>query len=90
VPPVPTTARLVTTVTVSSNWETGYCANVDVQNQGANAVDWKVAFTTPGVIKNLWNANYSQQGNTVTAEGLSWNNSINPNGKISFGFCASK
>jgi len=75
---------------VTSDWNSGYCANVVVSNPNSYAVDWTISFTVEGIINNLWNANYQQSGNQVTAEGLSWNNLVSANGQVSFGFCAQR
>ncbi len=54
------------------------------------AVDWATQFEIEGTVSSLWNASYSQQGNVVSVEGLSWNNTISPNQSISIGFCATR
>ncbi len=75
-------------VTINDDWGTGYCAVVDVVNNTSSSVDWVVSFQIEGAIRNMWSANYQQSGNTVTAEGVSWNNIVNPGKSQSFGFCA--
>jgi len=77
-------------VTINDDWGAGYCAQVDVTNATSSAVDWIVSFTIEGSIRNLWNAIYQQAGNTVTAEGVSWNNTVQPGGTVNFGFCANR
>lgn len=83
-------APLTTEVTITSEWASGYCADVDIRNNSSATVDWVVSFDIEGVVDNLWNAHYSQDGVTVSAEGLSWNNLAPANSSISFGFCANK
>lgn len=63
----------------TSDWGSGYCADVTLTNPNSIAIDWKVTFTIEGVIYNIWNATYQQTGNQVTAEGVAWNNLIQPN-----------
>ena len=36
----------------------------------------------------MWSASYEQNGNTVTAEGVTWNNIVQLGSDRSFGFCA--
>ncbi len=81
---------LTTDVTITSEWASGYCADVDVSNNSSATVDWAVRFDIEGVVNDLWNAHYSQDGVTVSAEGLSWNDLLPANSSISFGFCANR
>jgi endoglucanase len=82
--------ELEATVNINDDWGTGYCAAVTVTNNGSTTVDWEVTFTVDGTIRDLWNASYSQSGDTVTAEGVSWNNTVNPSSSVNFGFCADR
>jgi hypothetical protein len=80
-------------MTPMSDWNTGYCRNVIVTNHSSAPVDWKVTFTLVdgGTIDNFWNVIWSQNGNQVTAEGVSWNNILQPNqSSHSLGFCAKR
>jgi len=81
---------LAVSVKINDDWGSGYCAQVKVTNNGTNVSDWKVTFTVDGVIRDLWNAVYVQTGNSVTAEGVSWNNTVNPSESVDFGFCADR
>jgi cellulase/cellobiase CelA1 len=93
------TPSLPVTLQITSNWTTGgpsgkggYCANVIATNNTSAPVDWKVTFPIPaGTIYNFWNAIWSQSGTQVTAEGLSWNNILQPGQTTqSVGFCANR
>lgn len=75
-------------VTINDDWGAGYCAQVDVINETSSSVDWTVSFSIEGTIRNLWSAEYEQDDNIVTAEGVSWNNTVQPGGTVNFGFCA--
>ncbi|MGR9053645.1 MAG: cellulose binding domain-containing protein, partial [Gammaproteobacteria bacterium] len=77
-------------VTTTTDWQSGYCADVSVANPTASAIDWQITFTVEGRIYDLWNANYLQNGNTVTADGVSWNNLVPAGGSVGFGFCANR
>lgn len=88
----PPVVYLDATVTVTGDWPTGYCANVDVTNTTAGPVDWKTTFTYQGTaIHGPWGVNYVQDGNTITAEGATTEtNILEPNGTFRFNFCADK
>jgi len=75
-------------VTINDDWGTGYCAVVTVSNNSSSAEDWVVSFPIEGSIRNMWSATYEQNGDTVTAEGVSWNNIVQAGSTQSFGFCA--
>lgn len=77
--------------TKTSEWNSGFCETVEVKNLDSESVQWQVEFVSDGVIKNLWNANYTQDGNIkVVASGVSWNNTLSSNETASFGYCADK
>ena len=86
VTPAPLTVKLTTT----NDWGSGYCTDVNIFNPNATAIDWTINFTTPGTIYNLWNAVYQQSGQQVRAEGVNWNNLVQPNQSVTFGFCANR
>lgn len=75
-------------VFINDDWGTGYCAQVTVTNNSSSSSDWVVSFPIEGNVRNLWSATYEQSGNTVTAQGVSWNNILNPGQSTGFGFCA--
>ncbi len=61
-----------------------------VANSSASNVDWLVTFPIDGRMRNIWNAVYTQDGNEVTAGGVSWNNIVRAHGTVNFGFCATR
>lgn len=75
---------------ISDDWGNGYCAVVNVKNNTATVQDWVASFPIEGNIRNMWSATYSQEGNMVTAEGVSWNNIVRSGSSTSFGFCATR
>ncbi len=75
-------------VFINDDWGTGYCAVVDVVNNTSSPVDWVVSFSIEGTVRNMWSATYTQNGDEVTAQGVSWNNTLNPGQSTGFGFCA--
>jgi endoglucanase len=87
-PTTPPTTGISTSLRITSDWTSGYCADVTVKNAGSAPVLWKVTLTVQGRINNLWNAQWSQSGSTLTASGMDYNNTVQPNGTQTFGFCA--
>ncbi|MBN1427271.1 MAG: endo-1,4-beta-xylanase [Anaerolineae bacterium] len=89
--PAPPPGVSVTVSPPVSDWGSGYCSNVTVKNNTGAPVDWAVTFTVDGTIYTLWNAIWSQSGNTVAAEGVGWNNILQPGeSSHSIGFCANR
>jgi cellulase/cellobiase CelA1 len=88
--PTPTGARIQATTTVTSDWGTGYTANVAVKNTGTSSVDaWTLALKSPVSIANIWNAEIvSHVGDTYTVHNVGWNHAIAPGQEITFGFQA--
>lgn len=89
--PVPSPGGSVSVELVpQSDWTSGYCAEVHVRNTERAPVDWVVSFPVEGTVRELWNALYTVEGRTVTAEGLDWNNLVYPDQPVVFGFCANR
>jgi hypothetical protein len=84
----PATPGIRTTSTTTSAWEDGYCVRVRVDNDGADAVTWRVVFEQDGTIATLWNATAeaADDGSTVFA-GADWNATLSPGGWTTFGLC---
>lgn len=89
-PTTPPGGALATRVAVRSDWGAGYCADVTVTNGSAAPVDWRVTVSIDGVLTQLWNAVASAAGGQLTAEGVAWNDIVQPGASVSFGFCAAR
>jgi endoglucanase len=76
--------------TVTSDWGAGYCSTVVVATTSATPIDWRVSFAIDGAVRELWSALWSQSGAAVTAEGLSWNNTVVRGSPAQFGYCANR
>ncbi|MEY9871606.1 cellulose 1,4-beta-cellobiosidase [Streptacidiphilus sp. MAP12-33] len=77
--------------TISSDWGSGFNANVTVTNTGTAATTgWNVTWTFGGnqAVSNTWNATDTQSGASVTATNMSYNGAIAVGGNTSFGFGA--
>ncbi|RMG87837.1 MAG: PKD domain-containing protein, partial [Bacteroidetes bacterium] len=76
---------------VTSNWGTGYCANVTITNNGSSAINgWTLIFDLNANITSLWNGTWTNNGsNNYTVNDAGWNANIPAGGSRTFGFCAS-
>ena len=79
---------LETAVSVTSDWGSGYCANIDITNNGASNSEWTVTVPIEGNVSSLWNATWVQEGELLTVEGVSWNRTLAPGGSVQVGYCA--
>ncbi len=78
------------TVSVQSDWGSGYCHNVKVVNTGTAPLTWSVTLPVEGTVNNSWNAAYTAPGASMTFSGLDWNAQLQPGASTSFGFCATR
>lgn len=88
----PASGNCVATMTVTNSWNGGFQAEVTVSNRGSSPINgWTASWTWPGgqTINSLWNATYTQSGNTVTARNAPYNGTIPANGSVTFGLVGS-
>ncbi|WP_437562289.1 expansin EXLX1 family cellulose-binding protein [Sorangium sp. So ce542] len=80
----------VAALTRSSDWGSGYCANVNVVNEGTTPVtSWTVVIDLrQSTLSNLWEAQSSRSGSLLTVTPASGRGQIPVGGAASFGFCA--
>jgi len=74
---------------IVNDWGNGSTNTVTIENNSNTAKDgWVLTFTFTGnqKISNLWNADFTQSGQSVVVKNLSYNSLIPANGSISFGF----
>jgi hypothetical protein len=76
------------TYTVSSQWSTGFGANVTIVNNGAAVSSWTFGFAFPSgqSVTQGWNGTWSQSGANVTVTNASWNGSVPAGGSVQVGF----
>jgi endo-1,4-beta-xylanase len=76
------------TYTISSQWPSGFGANVSITNLGDPISSWTLTwdFTAGQQITSGWNATFSQSGTKVTASSVSYNGSLGTGGSTSIGF----
>ncbi|WP_341678329.1 lytic polysaccharide monooxygenase [Niveibacterium sp. SC-1] len=86
------TGALTATSAINSDWGTGYCANVTVANGTASTVsNWSANLKVVGKVTQMWNATWSQTGDTLAFSGPSWAASLAPGASFTqAGFCASR
>ncbi|XCM84186.1 glycoside hydrolase family 6 protein [Kitasatospora sp. HUAS MG31] len=85
------TGGCTATYQVSSDWGSGFNADVVITNTGTRATgSWKVGWTFGGNqrITNLWNGSLTQSGAAVTVANAGYNGTIPVGGSTGFGFGA--
>lgn len=87
-PPSSTPSDVAVDFKVTSDWGSGFVANVTLANQETSAVrDWKLEFDFPYNITSIWNAQIvSHVGNHYVVRHEAWNGDIAAGGQVSFGF----
>lgn len=89
--PAPTGACSVT-YTITNQWSGGFQADVRLANTGTSAWSgWSLAWPFPDgqTISQLWNADHTQSGSSVTARNIGWNGNVAAGSSVSFGFTGS-
>ncbi|RZU23624.1 cellulose binding domain-containing protein [Streptomyces sp. BK239] len=87
-PPTPAGACAVT-YTITNQWSGGFQAEVKLTNTGASAWSgWSLDWTFPDgqKVNQLWNAQYTQSGSSVTARNTTWNGVVAAGSSVGFGF----
>jgi len=87
----PATGACQVTYVVSSQWATGFNADVTIKNNGSAITAWTLTWAFPGnqQISNVWNATATQNGKNVSVINAAYNGSVPTGGSASFGFGAS-
>ncbi|MFB9240016.1 family 43 glycosylhydrolase [Plantactinospora siamensis] len=78
--------------TVSSEWQGGFGANVDITNLGDPVSSWTLtwSYAAGQTVGQYWNATITQSGAAVTARNVSYNGAIGTGATVSFGFNGSQ
>lgn len=76
---------------LTSSWETGYNANVKIENTGDDTIqNWYLSFKYDEQITNIWNAEIStHEENQYIVKNAGWNQDIVAGGSIEFGISGS-
>jgi hypothetical protein len=78
------------TLSITSDWGAGYCANVVLTNAlSVQTARWQVLIDFKGLAVPAapWNTTFVTNGKYTTAQPATYNTEIAPNGTASFGFC---
>jgi hypothetical protein len=77
-------------IAMQSDWTGGYCADVTVGNSGtAPTTTWMVVVNlNQSRLTNLWGANQTTSGSSMTTTPLSYDAVVAPGSSVTFGFCA--
>lgn len=76
------------TYTVTSQWQGGFGASVDLTNLGDPVSSWRLTWTFAAgqTITQLWNGTATQAGAQVTVVNAGWNGGIGTGGGVTVGF----
>jgi chitinase len=78
--------------TITSQWDTGFSASVEIRNHGATRYGWTLTwpFADGQRVTLAWDASVTQSGASVQATNASWNGSLPAGSTASFGFNGSR
>jgi chitinase len=78
------------TMKITNDWGSGFQAEVEVTNTtGKSLSDWRLDFTMTPQVTSIWNASVaSRTGTKNVIKGASWNKTLAPGAKATFGFVA--
>ena len=79
-------------IVFTSNWNTGYCVNIEIMNVGTDPIaSWTFVIKVPNTtVNSMWGASYTQVGDMLTVTGTGADgNEIPGGGSYTFGYCAS-
>src|SRR5262245_29266165 len=74
--------------TVTSQWQGGFGASVNVTNLGDPVTAWRLtwSFTAGQTVAQLWNGTVTQSGAQVTVVNAGWNGNLGAGGSVTVGF----
>lgn len=82
-------------ISITTDWGTGYCADVKVSTTSTTPVTWSSvvdlsAYPVNGVPNQLWEASYTLSGTTLTAVGKPYNATVVAGSPVTYGYCAER
>ncbi|MFE5394630.1 cellulose binding domain-containing protein [Streptomyces sp. NPDC056568] len=80
------------TYRITNQWSGGFQADVRLTNTGTgpwNGWSLKWPFAHGQQVTQMWNADPTRSGTTVTARNVDWNRNVAPGASVSFGFTGS-
>ena len=88
-PTAPTSNGVTVKSTITTDWGTGFCANVDVTATSASPITWSVTQPIAGTVASFWNSAASGTSTKVFT-GAAWNSTVSSTTPTSFGYCADR
>ncbi len=89
--PVPTpVGNAAFALTITSDWASGFCADVKVTTTSLSPITWQGQLAIGGTTTSLWNAVASGTSGTVTVKGEAWNPMVSASSPSTFGYCANR
>jgi hypothetical protein len=87
----PASVGCTASVAVASSWNGGFQSNVTVTAGSAAIKGWSVKWTFANgeTVSQMWSADFSASGSTVTATNVAWNGALAAKASTSFGFTGS-
>ncbi|MEM7322122.1 MAG: cellulose binding domain-containing protein [Actinomycetota bacterium] len=85
-----TSPDLPATVTVTSTWESGYCFQIDLVNDGDRTTTWSLPIELDGTVATAWNTTVDEvpeDGATIFTGRTGYNTTIEPGELVTFGAC---
>ncbi len=83
------TGDCAVTYTITNQWQGGFQADVRLSNTGTGAWSgWALSWSFPNgqTVSQMWNAEHSRSGSTVTAKNVGWNAHVAAGSSVGFGF----
>jgi endoglucanase len=78
------------TRTITTDWGSGFCAEVTVRPASVVPVTWSAELQVGGTITSIWDATTPGSSGTVTVRGASWNPTASAGSPVKFGYCAQR
>ena len=93
--PMGDAGELAVTLTATSDWGAGFCADASVTNHAHSEVVWQTTLALPGELVSFWDSRFTVTGGgttetTVEVGGESWNQTLAAHASTSFGFCVNR
>jgi len=77
-------------LTITSDWGTGFCAEVKVSNTAGSATAWTVPLSPGGTVTTSWSVSLAGAGASLLASGADWNATLGAGASTTFGYCADR
>ncbi|HEX4351574.1 MAG TPA: cellulose binding domain-containing protein, partial [Polyangiales bacterium] len=82
--------NLTVTLTVDNEWDQGFCKTYELHNTGTTPITWSVPLDVTGTMNNHWECQVSGSTGRVTFTGEDYNQTLQPDAKVQFGYCVAK